>query len=755
MTRNRDESLFFPYDDQRVLCTYDKNHTLMFVRNESLNDIYSSKNREGFKPSPEHKRRFLSAYDLSEHGLQEFPTREALHSYMQRIADENHCIPQLLDTQGLSHLKDKKKEHKINYTGPSIHLNNEICEEWSRGVDHPRLPVLTTIKTILQSSVYREHYELALENTLVIIVQQGFATVEPMIRTVIELGVPKHNIVLFTKPHTTTADTKSMFKQIGVHYVTSRINEAEENGYDRAIEHNVRTVVQHANTRLTLDASRNIQNIIVHDEGGVLLKNELFFRFLIEQKNAGRTISLSEHTVSGVSAQASAWHRLHIPYISMAHSWLKKDHESFFIAEESFHIAQTMLASHDGRQPIRVGIIGCGGNTGSQFVECFMQYYTEHGELQKFHLHINDKDKSSAKYIKTLALIHRNKVRVHIHENNDTLLKQSDIVFSCTGTDVITPEVYHRLSQPSEDHSVILCNLASGTREFKTLLRGCRFSETSCDYRGRVGTVSFVIKNRGRPIIFNGRNDAVHPLKIDIIRAGTLITLMQHFSYLSHVQRAESSYSADRIVRLDAMLQYAICQSFIQIQKILKQKGLHHLCVKNSFLATIKTINLNSIIQRSEGSPIRQINVVNPSSVNLIGEYDKNHGIYYLLDTKKGAFDFYFIKHGKRIADPNMVQQFFENIGESIDRFYAANFIDRFFLVSTLCKTKQHAPSGSLAVSTPITPLRALSFYKVVWTESNGNHQVTSNRQVLKHGKEIDGAQRAREKFIKANKMCI
>ena len=248
---------------------------------------------------------------------------------------------------------------------------------------------------------------------------------------------------------------------------------------------------------------------------------------------------------------------------------------------------------------------------------------------------------------------------------------------------------------------------------FEKQLLPCKFSETSSDYPGRVGTVSFVIKNRGRPIIFNGRNNAVHPLKIDIIRAGTLITLMQHFSYLSLAQRAESSFSADRIVRLDAMLQYAICQSFILTQKILKQKGLHHLCVKNSFLSTIETIDLNRIIQQSEGSLIRQINVVSPNRVNFIGEYDKNHSIHYLLDTRNGAFDFYFIKHGKRIAVPNMIQQFFEHRGESIDRFYAANFIDRFFLVSTLCKTKRNAPSDSPAVSTPITLLRAHSIVSV------------------------------------------
>ena len=50
------------YDITLVLCRYDKNHELMFVQQEDIIDIYTSRDQRDFKPEPNHKRIFLSTF---------------------------------------------------------------------------------------------------------------------------------------------------------------------------------------------------------------------------------------------------------------------------------------------------------------------------------------------------------------------------------------------------------------------------------------------------------------------------------------------------------------------------------------------------------------------------------------------------------------------------------------------------------------------------------------------------------------------
>ena len=703
------------YDITLVLCRYDKNHELMFVQQEDIIDIYTSRDQRDFKPEPNHKRIFLSTFELTERDLIKFDSQEALLAHMRQIRRKYFCSAHSLKGKGVRFLADIKNGTIAPYVGDGTRLMDDICNEWvsDSSASNP-LPVLETIKTILKYSIYRDHYQSSLSNTLLIIVQQGFSTVVPMIRALLELNVPAHNIVLFTKPHTTNSRTKEKFERItGIHYVTGVVDESRVDGYNHAIELCVRRVISAAQGRLLQQSLLGaIQNMVVHDEGGVLLKFKHFSDFLKgDQDRYHLNISLSEHTVSGLKAQEDAWPQLQLPYISMAQSWLKADHESFFIAEESFDIAQETIHSlmPNKKSIINIGIIGCGGNIGSAFIRCFMNAQSD---LKRFKLHISEKNRTSVKYESILRLMSHAGVTFSIHENNVTLLQQSDLVFSCTGTSIITPEIGEALSGSWQKHRVTLCNLASGDREFRGLLDYCTPSADVIDYHCQLGEISFVIKNRGRPIIFNGRDDAVHPLKIDIIRSGTLITLIQHFAYLSNVNTARSDGPQDRIILLDAILQYAICQSSLLTQNILKSKGLAQFCLSQDVLLALEAVDVKKIIERSEGALIRQIEVAEPSLASLIGRFDKNHSLHLLADYQEGEFEYCFMKHNTKISDHNMLGVFLNNYDFSIEQFYTANFVDKLSFFQSLFHRINHTyiSTSSVTFFTPISSSGSKSY---------------------------------------------
>ncbi|HVT62068.1 MAG TPA: hypothetical protein VHD33_01085, partial [Legionellaceae bacterium] len=436
--------------------------------------------------------------------------------------------------------------------------------------------------------------------------------------------------------------------------------------------------------------------IIVHDEGGVLLKDQSFLDIL---SNTSKPIAISEHTVSGTEIQKNVWNNLKVPYISMARSWLKTDCESFFIAEASFQMAQDTIKDCLKKAPdskLHIGVIGCGGNIGSVFIKYLIRYFLQDDNIRNCHLHISDINTHSAKYGQILQIIEQSNLQCTIHAADTVaLLTQSDLVFSCTGTDVMPESICTKLTRHPQEHTLILCNLASGTREFATLLSlhdGTSLLANSSHYHYHLGKISVTIQNRGRPIIFNGRDNAVHPLKIDMIRAGTLVTLVQSLIDLGNHHRLNADVTS-AIITLDVFLQNIIYKAFKYVQYVLKNKKLSQFCVDELFL-DLDNIYLNKIIEHSAGALLKQIDVKTPSKANRIGNYDPNHQLH-LLASEDGEFYFCIVKHGKKISGSmfekilnySVFNSFLNKKGLSLFSardFDEAHLIDKFYFAHQL-----------------------------------------------------------------------
>jgi hypothetical protein len=669
---------------------YDKKHQIIFETRNHINKIFFKiKGKPAFEDANMLKD-FLTSYGLNIADLQGFNNEETFLERLQSIENYYNCHPGLMRSQGVEHLKAQKAKPRVIHS--IVNHTSAYSQQWLReyleSQPHQTLPLLESTKDIIRASNYKHSISDELNNTLLVLTQQGFSTVIPMIKSLCDLGFKPQNIILFTKPHTTSPENHAEFirlrDQLGFNYVD--IDDCIQNtelSYAQAKEQAQNNAIQTIERLLN---ESNAKNVILHDEGGILANSEEFRARCITPFLERKVFTSSEHTMSGMACNQ----HLELPYpcFSMGKSWLKTRVESFFIAEKSFlkikHALDNHLANHD---QITLSVVGL-GNIGGQFTQMLIdyaqQYQSQHPD-KKFKILINDTKRENlapflAAATPTIEILER---------PLETMLEESHFVFACTGTDITTGLSTARFSVSND---VTLISLSSGDREFKTLITGLIANSEQC-YEKNLGSLRIKICNEGRPIIFDGHHDAIHPAKIQLIRALTLVTIFQQLNYLAqrkliHLSRTIENQNQlalfdnlihDRFLDIDANFQKFLWNAFLDFQSTLPTELMtvaqENLKLKPAFLnmdASLQTIRNHNLQYRKE----LKVNHSKAHPANYFFTYDQNHDVHMIdVDDK---LELRLVKHKQlELSDTHIDAQILQERGIQIDDFYRLDSNDQ------------------------------------------------------------------------------
>jgi len=734
-----------------VLATYDPTHQISYKIIDTKLKIIILK--DGF-PLPQEDVAMLkavyTAYNLSSADNVKNITLEQLKIHMRAVENLRIIDPDELHSKGLSYLNNQPLKPLIPENASSrtiVDINNTLIEtitqecvqQMIRGQKLEKLPVLEICKIVLQHPLYRKRYLSSLTNTLFIIMQQGFSTVEHLILSLCDLGIPPENIILLTKPHTSSERNKDAFRALAqskrIHYVEPKKTfeeEEEEEDYANAITSMISNAMDVVKTRL--NETSTITNIVLHDEGGRVVNSPDFietWNTISQQKNYH--IATSEHTISGLDTRERT--SLPGPCVAMATSYLKTELESSFIAGSSFDaieedLNQLLAECELNNKKLAIGVVGC-GNIGSEFISYLVKRAptkihlliseirevsegTEANKPSKFGITIND--------IRQLGVSYEcfTPQTGDVDSNVVKIIRSADVVFGCTGKDITKKWQENTENSTLTAHKTILYSLTSGDREFKTLTtqgRGFDFQSMGTDYIYQLSSLSLIVKNRGRPIIFNGqKDDAIHPFKIQISRALTLCSIIQQLIHLSLAERMGQSSNLDNsasllhynnrskpFTALDGVVQHVILEAFQQSQQILRtayeelstdgKRLIKPALVDEEFFVK-HDFSLESILTRSGGEDELKMKHTKPHEFNYIADFDDNHKLYLLQDKKEWMFR--FCKDGVVIApDNDMRNKFLSRYNFDINNFRTASSIeqlDQIHLVATSAQSRTPNP---------------------------------------------------------------
>jgi hypothetical protein len=381
--------------------TYDINHQIRFKKTSSGNQLELIKNPNKIFSNPAMIVKFLDCYELSRDEFLALADEEAFNAHLTKIETKYGCNHGFIKYKGIIHLEEQKRKSFTPLIRQPPNLKQALIQsslEWTQ--QSSSLPILEYTIRLLNTAMYKSNVVSTLDNTLLVLTQQGFSTVEPLIRGLIELGYRASNIVLFTKPHTTSESNQHKFEalksELGIHYISQPTEEEifhapldEEDNLDETYpshpnyiyEKTKKTAFNNAINKIKTQLNTtNIKNVIIHDEGGIFTKSSQFKRDCIDPFIQNKIFSMSEHTMSGVESGKQL--QVPFPCFLMAHSWLKTKVEAYFIAEKSFLLAQASienyLREHD---EVAISMVGL-GNIGSEFANMMIQY-AQHNPQKK------------------------------------------------------------------------------------------------------------------------------------------------------------------------------------------------------------------------------------------------------------------------------------------------------------------------------------------------------------------------------------
>ena len=763
-----------------TLCRYDKNHQLVCCTTEgqpaSIKLLKHEKDLVDV--SPQILDEFISAYELSVTRLNDhLKNITKLNQHIERIHSQYLCDSDLLNgTLGMTHLMQQKQllsrmpirksepaAPSQRYKEATLAMANALIANANpstmRSLQY-NLPLVDLAVSILNTPFYQDSYKSVLNNTLVVLVQQGFSTTKHTIKGLIDIGITPTNIILMTKPHTTTVETDAIFNSVqrsyGIQYVAPARFPEYPDDYIAVAEDSHRRLIEAIRASLM----HGIKNIVLHDEGGKVASSSQFTEAWLSWRQQGVNLCTSEHTMSGIASRRQT--ALGVPCIDMGESCVKAEVEAELISEtfalEAKRIIDELVAAarqkrelQGGIQPLVViGMIGV-GNIGSQFVRFLTETYRTEIELL-----IGEVKPDSEKYRDTRDYLATQSTRVQYYtpleniegaqycadESSAKIIELSDIVFGCTGKDISTrviPRAQERGDTGLEPRTTVLCSVSSGDREFKRLILDCyaaratlnAFASVGSDYHCQIAHTTFRIKHRGRPINFNGGSDAVHPTKIQLTRAMTVLSVVQALQYLSLLPQMALSDNPENkqkllayndsvtpFVRINETLQLYLYEKFIQFHQILKERygdvaaadvhhPLHHALLNDNMLQ--RQFSIERVARHSGGREALKMDHSQPHACNLIGFFDKNHALHVLnIDD---VWVLRFVKHKKILKDNEMRQLFLTQSRIDMNTFLTSSVFDQLLLFSQLSKQRTEHALGTVGNLFPQAAHQSLGFF--------------------------------------------
>jgi hypothetical protein len=711
--------------------TYNKAHKVQYIIKHGAPALQLTKD-EHLINNDEMIQNFLEAYGLTPATFLLLDTEQKFQNHLKKVEKNYYADAEEMKLFGIVYLNQQKQKHGNN----TDEDKREFIRQQNRTIlnvmisnykHHPKqydLPLIQWTKHMLLHQVSTQRYQKALNHTLLVIVQQGFSSVIQVIKGILDLGFPAQNLVVLTKPHTSSPENIAAMTALQAerhfHYIEPDIAIAADRSNFKALRNDsmnraaevIDSLLRH--NRQSPILANKIQHVAIHDEGGKLIEHD-YFRNILAERFPDLSFSSSEHTVSGLKSRQKS--PLPGPCFSMARSWLKAVKESYLIAEASFKtVKQDIDALIESRKPEKplIAVVGI-GNIGRHFLDFLMTFYPI-----KIKLVLADIKVDNPKFLEGLQKAqHLGMLDTRICEpqrlfeapnvdfeledyqlNTRHLLSKVDMLFGCSGHD-ISKDCETTLDQETP-HEVAVYSLSSGQREFHTILEkhiNAQHVTEHHEFKRSFGALQLTIKNYGEPIIFGQRKDAVEPEKIQMIRALTICTIFEQLEYLSLVSNIKLSddtimqnhlktfsSQSGQTIQMDIGLQLSLWEAFSQFQESYfqsqNQDESNQLFKQlwQEFIA--KKPDLAEVMENSDGKKSLSIGDYF-SQMNLVRRFDKNHTLH--LYYHEHCLKLMFCKHGKPVHDLNMLKSLLKD-DLNFDAYCKASVMEQLNMLSPIAK---------------------------------------------------------------------
>jgi S-adenosylhomocysteine hydrolase len=391
----------------------------------------------------------------------------------------------------------------------------------------PRLSLLGNIVNLYQNSEIPKF----LSRTACIGVQHILESPAILFRSLIDLGLPADNLFLMGKFYSTSSQVSLSLKNLGVHVFDDPIP---------SVDSDYRASTYSSLKRMWADFQekinpKHIDRIIIFDDGGRCFETmpvqflEHFSICGIEQTRGGLYSSIVQN--------------ISFPLIPVATSALKRFIEPPIIAKAIKRRIKQLLSTLD--ENLNYGIVGHG---------CIGRALLEELMSQNKSITVYDKDPNAFRSEKINQA-------THLVE----LLDKSDIVFSCTGTDITEETDFLKVIKKK----TILVSCSSEDKEFRSLLK--KIDTANQRKINPLDTIVCLTQSGhpihllrgGFPINFDNQPRHIPKEEIAVKEAAMLVAFIQGLFLARPMRQEKLPHEAAQHVCLDPYLQKFIINQWI------------------------------------------------------------------------------------------------------------------------------------------------------------------------------------------------
>jgi S-adenosylhomocysteine hydrolase len=377
----------------------------------------------------------------------------------------------------------------------------------------------------------------SIENTALIYIHHPLKTSINLLKAIIILGINPKNIFILGKHYSESLEVVNEIISLGINYQKSS-NQLYIGEFSTTFSHDIEELWNLFFKKIGV----NVKSIIIADHGGYVLSS-----MPDKIKNSYKITGL-EKTTSGIRKISNP----EIPIVNVAESFLKKKLESPLIATAIFDKLNKRIGHI---KPNKVyGIIGYGS-----IGKCLSEKLESLGRK----VFIFDKEMSNKKN----GHVNQMKFRRIFCSDILSVLKKSDYVFGCTGTDTtIETDLFDLLEK-----EICLISCSSGDIEFLSLLKKIRikYDRESKKDTTPLDDLFYETKNGGKirilrggfPINFDASGESVPSHDIQLTRGLVLLGIIQCLSILY-----EEKYCENKIYDLNLKYQDLIGKLWAQLR---------------------------------------------------------------------------------------------------------------------------------------------------------------------------------------------
>jgi NAD binding domain of 6-phosphogluconate dehydrogenase len=336
----------------------------------------------------------------------------------------------------------------------------------------------------------KDTHKDCLKNIWIIGFQHLLETTGSMIESLCELGVDPKKIFLQGKLYSSNNSVVNRLRELGI-YVHPGSNYNTPGNFKVSAKRDIEILWEKVSSLLTYDQ----QKIIILDDGGICRQN--FPRKLYKK----HFVCSVEQTTSGLFEETF------VPIINIAKTQTKSIYEAPMIANAVLDRAFTQLPLFFPANT-KVAVIGT-GNIGAAMVKALQN--------NKFSTFVFDKNSSMlTEYPENIRL-----------KNTINALEKCDVVFGCTGRDIIPEPLYEKIKfMPAKKTFLFSCS--SGDIEFQYLLSKCSSNNKHILDNMFVKTAPHLqIMRGGFPINFDNSPESVPSSDIQLTRCLLLAGIFQ------------------------------------------------------------------------------------------------------------------------------------------------------------------------------------------------------------------------------------